>query len=185
MEYILAKFKLLHPDTEVIGQMVIDFEQAVNSSSFMPILEKHGLKNVAKDEWYSGQAWLDVLNDIATNSKNFLSLVSIGMKQIDNVDWPPEFETMSLEEVMQSLNPVYQSYYRGTDTGEIVFEKVTDAHFKIILRVFEPDDIWYGNIYQLAKTFNKSGKRFTVAYDEELTRRDAGGEKTIIHLKLK
>ena len=40
MEYILAKFKLLHPDTEVIGQMVIDFEQAVNSSSFMPILEK-------------------------------------------------------------------------------------------------------------------------------------------------
>mgnify|MGYP000651318132 CR=1 FL=1 len=180
----MVKFKLLHPDTEVIGQMVIDFEEAINSNNFLPILKKHGLENVKADEWYSGQAWLDVLNEVATEGRNLLSLVSIGMKQIDNVEWPPEFETMSLQDVFQSLNPVYQSYYRGTDTGEINFEKVTDKHFKLILRVFEPDDLWYGNVYQLMKTFNKTGKHFTVSYDDERVRRDNGGENTIIHVKL-
>ena len=180
----MATFKLLHPDTEILGQMVIDFEQAANSTAFMPILEKHGLDNVQGDEWYSGQAWLDVLNEIHSDRYNrYFSLVSIGMKQIDNVDWPPEYLAMNPEEVILSINPIYQSHCRGTDTGEIEFEKVTDTHFKVILRVFEPDDIWYGNLYQIVKTFNKSGKAFTLSYDQDTVRRDHGGERTIFHIE--
>lgn len=181
----MTKFRLIHPDTEVIGQMVIDFEQAINSDSFLPILKKHGLDNVNADDWYSGQAWLDVLSAVASSKENFLSLVSIGMKQIDNVEFPPEFDDMSVYEVFQELNPVYQSYYRGTDVGEIKTEKVSEDHLKVVLRVFEPDNIWYGNVYQLVKRFNNTGKGFSVSFDDEITRRDKGGDQTIIHVKFR
>lgn len=181
----MVNFRLFHPDTEVVGQMVIDFEQAINSKNFLPILKEYGLDNVNADDWYSGQAWLDVLSAVANSKENFLSLVSIGMKQIDNVEFPPEFDDMIVEDVFRELNPVYQSYYRGTDVGEIKIEKVNDNHLKVILRVFEPDNIWYGNVYQLVKRFNKTGKSFTVSFDDQLTRRDKGGDQTIIHVKFR
>lgn len=171
----------LSSDTEVLGQMVIDFENAINSNSFKPILEKHNLNHVKADEWYSGQKWLAVLNDIKTDS-SFLNLVSIGIEQIKHVEWPPEFSSMSFEDVLVSLNPIYQSYYRGSDIGEVQFEKVNDYHFRIILRVFEPDDLWYGNIYQIARTFDTPSTAFTLAYDEEITRKDMGGDYTVLNI---
>jgi|GEM_PF-816482 len=179
----MANFRLLHPDTEMKGQMMIDFEQAAGSEEFLPILKRHNLDNLNPDEWYSAQRWLDVLQDIA--SAGFMNLVSIGMQQVENAEWPDEFYEMSIADVLRETNGIYQGLYRGTDIGEIAVEVINDTHLKVILRIFEPDDLWYGNIYQIVKKFNSTDLAFSIAYDEDALRRDEGGEKTIIHVKFK
>ncbi|MEM7332076.1 MAG: hypothetical protein AAF490_08290 [Chloroflexota bacterium] len=176
----MPEFTLLHPDTEIIGQMVIDFEQATSSQSFLPILQKYGLDQVNPEDWYSARQWLNILEEVVEES-GFINLVSIGIQQIKNVDWPPEFYEMSVEEVLRALDPVYQAHCRGTDTGGIKIKKVSEKEFEIILRVFEPDDLWYGNLHQIVRTFS-NGNYFILKYDTDTIRRDHGGTETVFNL---
>lgn len=179
----MSKFTLFHPDTEVLGQMMLDFEQAINSDLFLPIMQAHGLDNLQAEAWYPGQKWLSVLEDLSEQG-SMLDLVSIGMRQIAHVEWPPEFDNMCLLEVLQALNPVYQSYYRGTDVGEIQVREISPKHYQITLRVFEPDDLWYGNLYAIVRKFAPSGQRFTLKYDSDTLRHDLGGDHTVLNLLL-
>jgi len=177
----MKDFTPLHPDTEINGQMMIDFEEAVNSASFLPIMKKHGLDEIKADEWYPIQKWLDVLKEIDT-SASFLDLVSIGMRQIENIDWPPELLSLSLIDFLQGINEDYQQYYRGTDVGEIKVERLSDTAIIVTLRVPEPDDLWYGNLYAIARKWLPGATPFILEYDSTITRRDLGGEKTVIKL---
>lgn len=179
----MAKYNLFHPDTQIRGSVMLDFQQAVGSDKFIPILEKHGLTGLSPDRWYPAQPWVDVLNEISGLGGAMMDFVSMGMRQMELVNWPPEFARMSLLEVLQSLNEVYHEYYRGTDVGSIHVEAVGARHLKVIVRSFEPDNLWYGNIYGLARQFAPKGSHYTVEYDPDLPTREEGGDATIFHIE--
>jgi hypothetical protein len=178
----MGKYRLFHPDTQILGSVIVDFQQAIDSDEFLPILRKHGLDIVAPDRWYAAQLWVDVLNEISTTPGAMMNFVSIGMRQMELVNWPPEFARMSLLEVMQSLDEVYQQYYRGTDAGSIRAEAVSPRHIKVTVRSFEPDDLWYGNLYQLCRQFAPLGSHFTLDYDPDEPRHEDGGDRTVFHM---
>ncbi|NDJ52064.1 MAG: hypothetical protein GYB68_03145, partial [Chloroflexi bacterium] len=46
-----------------------------------------------------------------------------------------------------------------------------------------PDHMIYGYIYGIARRFLGRDHSFTVKYDPELRRQDAGGSATVIHLE--
>ncbi|MGJ3237088.1 MAG: hypothetical protein ACFE0Q_00125 [Anaerolineae bacterium] len=179
----MSQYQLFSPDTEVIGQAVIDFEQAVGSEQFMHILKKHGLSNVQPDTWYPAQQWVNVLNDI-NELGNIFNFVSIGMTQVKNLHLPAEFEQLSLMEKVHMADDIYNMNYRGSDIGSVHAETVSETHAKLIIRVFEPDDLWYGAAYGFMRQFAPEGTKFRVYYDEDSLQQgiDRHGEKTIIHM---
>ncbi|MBN1565662.1 MAG: hypothetical protein JXA10_17585 [Anaerolineae bacterium] len=177
----MAKYELFHPDTEILGQVILDFESAIGYEKFGPILEKHQLTDLEPTRWYSGQRWVDVLNEIEDlQGISMLDFVSLGIQQMALVDWPPEFQEMSITDILLTLDEAYHQNYRGTDVGGIAAQVVADQHVALTIRSFEPDDLWYGNIYGLMRQF-APGREFTVYYDKDKSRRDMGGEHTVIH----
>lgn len=63
--YVATPFVAGKPNTEVIGQVVISFSENLESDVIAPILPKHGLDNIQPDQWYSHQAWMNLLKDLS------------------------------------------------------------------------------------------------------------------------
>lgn len=179
----MPRYELFHPDTEILGQVLLDLEQAIGSENFAPVLAQHGLTGLEPDLWYPAQPWVDVLNEIGENSSAMMDFVSMGIRQMELVQWPPEFDDMTISEILGVLDDVYRENYRGTDIGYLRMEQVGPKHVVLIVRSFEPDSLWYGNLYGIAKRFVPEGMGFDVYFDEEQPRREEGGEETILHLE--
>jgi hypothetical protein len=176
------QYQLFHPDTEIRGKAILDFRKAVDSERFLPILEKYGLLSLKPNFWYPAQSWIDALNDMADNPGSPLDFVSMGMQQMELVDWPEESRTMSLTDILFQMDDIYHEYYRGTDIGSIQVQVISPTHIQVTVRSFEPDDLWYGNLYGLARRFLPKGILFSLAYGSETPRRELGGEHTIFHI---
>ncbi len=180
----MPHYQLFDPNTEILGQVILDFEQAVGSEHFHPIFEQHGLVNLDPDAWYPAQAWLDVLNAVSVSGsgQSMFDFVSIGIRQLELAAVPPGFEDLPLVDALCAIEDAYRLNYRGSDIGGIVAEVIAENHVRLIIRSFEPDDLWYGNIYGFMRRFAPGNVRFKVAYDPDLPRRDQGGEVTVLHV---
>ena len=181
----MSRYELFHPDTEIIGQAILDFGEAVGSEQFQVFFERNGLVDIQPDRWYPAQKWLDVLNDIADTGSAMFDFVSIGIRQLELAVIPPEFDAMPLIDILKNLEEAYRLNYRGADIGSITVELVDDKHVKVIIRSFEPDHLWYGNLHGLMRRFAPKGLDYTITYDSDVPRREEGGDVTIIHVKWK
>jgi len=170
-------------DSEILGQVMIDLAHGINSERFMPIFEKHGLGHIDPDRWYPIPDLLAALDEISQQAGSMLDLVSIGMKSAEMAVVPPEFYEMSIPDIFRSMDLAYRANVRGTDPGEIRCEVVNDHHIQLTARVPFPDDDWYGVCYGTMRRFAPPETQFTVYYDEEVLRRDLGGEETVIHIE--
>lgn len=102
-----------------------------------------------------------------SKSGTMFDFVSIGMKEAEQAIVPPQFESLPLLDILQSVGQVFKLNNRGTDPGEVRCETITDKHVKIILRVTTPDNVWYGIFYGFVRRFAPKGTRFTLRYDPE------------------
>jgi len=180
----MSRYQVFHPDHESKGQTLIDLANAIDAEEFLPILEKHGLTSIDPDSWYPQQRQLDALSEIAELSGGMYDLVSLGLKMAETAAMPPQFETLSLQEVLMHGDIAYRMTDRGTDPGDVKAEILNDKHFRITLRVPDPDDLWYGIVYGYMRRFSPKGTRFTVYYDQDIPRREQGGKVTVIHAVL-
>ncbi len=179
----MARHELFHPDHEYLGQVLIDFENAVGGERIHPLLEKHGLGDIDAEVWYPAQRFMDVMNDLQDSGMaDMLDFVSIGLKHVEQAIMPPEFAALSLVEILSGMDAAYHLNNRGTDIGEIKCEIVSNRHVKMLVRVPQPDDVWYGICYGYVRRHAPEGTTFTVYYDEDAPRRHEGGDHTIIHI---
>lgn len=179
----MPAYKVFHPDHEVIGQNLIDIANAIDSERFLPLFEEYGFTNIDPIRWYPFQDVLDVLSTIATFEGHMFDFVSLGMNSAAAAAIPPEFEQASFVEILYASPDVYRFNHRGTDVGDIVIEKLGKQHIRGTYRTPLPDDLWYGSVYGFVKRFAPKGTHFTVRYDENVTRRDHGGEVTVLHVE--
>ena len=179
----MTAYTLFHEDTEIIGQVILDFAEAIGSDRFHGSFEKHGLVDVDPAIWYPAQKWLDVLNDVAENNSAMFDFVSIGIKQIELAIMPPEFDDMSIEEIFISLEEAYQLNYRGSDIGSLHTEVLNEGHLCLTVRSFEPDDLWYGNAHGIMRRYAPPGTDYVVYYDPDLPRSDQESERTVLHIE--
>lgn len=181
----MVHYQLFHPDHEYLGQVLIDFENASGGVSIKPFFEKHGLVNIDPTAWYPAQKFMDVLNDIVSQpGRGMLDFISIGMKQAETAIIPPEYYELPLIDILHGLDAAYRLNNRGTDIGEIRCEQISDKHFKMFFRVPQPDDVWYGVCYGYLRRLVPSHMNFTVYYDENVPRREQGGDVTVIHIEI-
>lgn len=172
----------LGPDAEVLGGAIHGFIYAVNRERIEQHLEKLGMTDIDPNEWYPKQMYVDLWNEILSSSNSAMfDLIDAGMT-IAQTAWPPEADDLPFEEIVSAWGAAFDTVNRGTDRGYIREEKLGAQHWALHIRTPDPDDLNYGVVYGVCRRFLPPGTIFTVWYDEETTRRDEGGEETIIHL---
>lgn len=179
----MGKYEPIGPGGEVLGQVMLSMMENMNAERIRPHLERHGLGNLDPEAWYPIETWLDVFNDMETESGAYADFVSAGMAIADKAVFPPEFDNMSFIEIMQTWNDAYLMNNRGEGMGEMPCEVINDKHIAMIARTPYPDDYIYGSYYGAARHFLPDGTDFTVYFDEEEPRREEGGERTIVHIE--
>lgn len=181
----MPRFQAFSDDSEVIGQNMLALIQNTRKEDIQPYLDKYGIATIDPDQWYPLQTWLNVLGDMydahpGQASSNF---VSIGMEVAQTAVFPPEFDELSLQDIMLGWNDAYKLNNRGSDVGEMITEIVSDHHIKMVCRIPYPDDFNYGVFYGTARRFLPPGTDFTVSYDEDEPPREQGGNVTIYHIE--
>ena len=112
------------------------------------------------------------------------NFVAVGMAagELGTKNLPPDMEKMSLEEFLEAYARIWVLRHRNADANAIKPEKVSDRHIRVTSRIPYPDDLLYGILYAYPRHFLPEGSGFVVKYDENIPRRDHGGEETVIHI---
>lgn len=170
------------PDLELNGQTTCALLENINRDVMRPFLAEHGLTEVDPDRWYSAQAVLNVMNDLATNGDSMSDFVAIGIKAAEISPLTPEMEQMPFDAFMSIYAQVYPARHRNGDAGWLRVDRNGDGHLTITMNVIYPDDVMYGLFYGFARRLFPVDVPFTVYYDETVTHRDQGGTQTVIHV---
>lgn len=178
------EYKVFHPDTEILGQTLIDYRNAIEGDKFVPYFTKHGLVDIDPARWYPVQPFLDALSEMSSGSDGsiMLDLVSLGMRMVQSAVFPPEVDHLPLEDVLGLMSAAYHLNMRGTDIGEIQVTHLGPRHTLTTNRTPFPDDFWYGVIYGYMRRFAPKGTTYIVKFDPDIKRRSQGGERTLIHI---
>ncbi len=178
----MTRYTSFDPNVEIIGRNVLGFIKSANRDNILPILEKHDLAEIDPEKWYPLQNFLDVLSDLSEQGDAMFDFVSIGIKNAETVVFPPEFEGLSFDETLALTSEMSKTLHRNGDAGYITVEKVSEKRVKYTLKMPYPDDYVYGELYGMARRFLPPGTHFVMTYDDDIPRREHGGEVTIIHL---
>ena len=182
----MPDWQVFSADHEIPGRILIDLANAVGSDEILPFYQAHGLNHIDPEAWYPQQTVLDIYSDMASHKGGTMfDFVSIGIKEAEQANIPPRFQSLPLLANLQAIGEVFKLNNRGSDCGEITCETVDDHHVRMVMRIPQPDDIWYGIFYGYVKRFVPPGTDFTVSYDPDIPRRDKGGRQTIIHIRWK
>lgn len=176
------KYQVFHPDNEVTVQTMLGIKTAINSENFSDLFEKAGLLDKSPDDWVPLQILLDIFNEMEERGGAMLDFVAIGIRGAQDLEYPPEFLALPMEDKIFALAAQYPLFNRGT-IGYVKSEKVADRHILFRLKTPMPDDWWYGIGYGLFKRFLPDTMSFKAYYDTEHPHHDQGGEETLVHFE--
>lgn len=88
------------------------------------ILADHGIDNVATDEWYSMQSYLDAYRTIVDEIGE-VTLQEIGRTTPETAEWPPGVETPL--DALQSIDDAYHMNHEAADIGSYEARPTADG----------------------------------------------------------
>lgn len=171
------------PRAETLGIHFLAFFKNLQDYQTRPIMEKHGLTNIQRDQWIPTRKMMFALNDLAQDPDFITGLVAIGIEIGKAIIISKEDPTLA--DALMGWNDSYHAVHRNGDVGQKICEQVGDRHYRITFTDLYPDDFNYGIMHGFAKRFLPPGASYTVYYDPDVIPRDHGGTQgfTIIHLK--
>ncbi|MEM9953922.1 MAG: hypothetical protein AAF846_20095 [Chloroflexota bacterium] len=145
---------------------------AAMGSRVEPILEKNNLANVESDKWYPQQDYLNVYNDLEADDSSVMSdLVSIGMKILDEAQFPPDID--NIEKALLSMDAYYKLNNRDAYGGWQV--EIDEKSATCTSTTPFPTDLEYGILYAMARRFAGQGKHVAVKYQNTVIRNQRKG----------
>lgn len=166
---LLRRIYVAPEGLEVAGSTTLSFVDNIGSTTFQPLVEKHGLSNINTDQWYPVQTVFDLFNDIVKESGT-QPFVAMGMKIAEQSEFPEEMlgHELSLVEVLEGWQAHYEANHRGADFPPVETVKVSDQHFQLVLRPdhIYPFDLVYGMVYGFCKLLLPQETDFNVAYED-------------------
>jgi len=182
----MPRYESFDSQAEMTGRTVLSFVKSIMHEDITGILARHHLDNIEPDGWYPVQMLLDVLSEISegTNTSSIFVSIGVAAAQIGLDAMPPAMKAISLEEFFSKYDAIWKSRHRNGDGGSVRCEQVDENHLILHVKTPYPDDVFYGAMYAYARFFCPRDKTFSIAYDETLTPRDAGGDETVMHIRL-
>jgi hypothetical protein len=176
----MREYQCSSPNVQVIGGMLQSFWLAFPeyvSERGKKILEKHGLKDVVLDGWYSLQLTLDALKEVEEALGREM-LRRIGDQAAARAPLPPEIN--SLKACLLMLNPTLQRIHRGGDVGGyVVTENLTagNVRFTVVASTPYPCSLTEGYLGGYAQRFKlPQFKEVIVRHDESAPCRRHGAD---------
>ena len=171
----MAQFKAFSPNVTVRGQAILAVLDAMGTykTTGMQILEKNGISNLHPDQFYSQQAWLNVLKQIYEQiGPN--TLFSIGKKIPEYAAFPPDID--SLEKALASIDMAYKMNHKGGLIGNYKYQKTGDKMATLVCDNPYPCDFDRGLILAMATKFRPLGSRVVVEHNDSQPCRKKGGQ---------
>lgn len=183
----MPRYLAFDPQAEMTGMTVLSFVKSIMRENITGILKRHGLETIDPQGWYPVQPLLDILSEISESPNSSSIFVSIGVAaaQLALEGVLPSMKTPTLYEFFGQYDAMWKLRHRNGDGGYVRYEPVDPNHLIIHVKTPYPDDVFYGAIYGYARFFCPKDKTFSVAYDETRPTREAGGDETIIHIRLR
>lgn len=125
------------------------------------------LDKLDPNTFYPQQTVCDMQKQMSVDMGLFSGeLVTIGIKSIDTIGFPPEVKTV--EQAMDMLHQIYQMIHKNVPPEEgWIFKAVSENELKIFFNSpYEPFAA-YGYIYGIANKFKPANKSATVHMEEE------------------
>lgn len=176
----MAEYVAFHPDNETLGSAIQSALASIGNEQIQHIVERHGLKDVDPNKWYSQQTWLDLMRDIKERGYA-MNLVAIGMKIPDTAKFP---EMESVEAALSLLQVAYEYNHRGDDIGYYEYKSLGERKGKMICHNPFPSDLDYGIIYRLVQKFApEDAENFVVERDDSIPNRTTGGDTCVYYIE--
>jgi hypothetical protein len=158
----IEKFEI-SDNGEVLGMAMLALPACLKASEIMPLLERHGFANIDPNKWYSQHDIINMYKDIEEGRSNVSeNLVSIGIKSVETMQFPPEVNTMT--SMIMAMASSYHMVHRNTLPGEGTQVKfLAENHAHIVINTPYPTDIFYGYYWGLMKKYVPEGMTFRIA----------------------
>ena len=170
----MAEYIAFEPQVEVLGAAIMSVSAGLGERA-TPILQKHNLYPVNRDQWYKQQDWLDAFRELSVRGS--LDLVAIGMKIPDEAEWPPNVTTV--HEALASIDIAYHMNHRNGNIGHYEYRKIDEHNEIMVCTNPYPSDFDHGIIYGTARKFCSNPSSVRVLRDnKEPTRRNGDGSCT-------
>lgn len=182
----MAEYKAFTSGVEVNGQTIYSVIDAMKGFDDIAheLLDKNGIKNFSRDDWYPQEAWLNAFKDIAENVGE-KTLFNIGKAILTNAMLPPGIDTidkgLSLIDVAYHMNhrldgkimfdPSNGVMLEGI--GHYLYEKTGEKSAKMIGQNPYPCEFDRGIVMSMARRFQPLAE---VVLDKSVKNRKDGNE---------
>jgi hypothetical protein len=140
------------------------------------IFEANGFGDVDADTWYSQEAWLAALRDVAATVGS-RALRSLGQHVPKTTVWPPDVTTVP--DAIASINDAYEMNHRGAELGGYAFEHTDDHRGRVSSTTPYPCPFDVGIIEGVIREFSPTVTTTALAFVHEASDscREAGGDE--------
>jgi hypothetical protein len=124
-------FEAPSPNAQARGaaiQSIVEGVPSVFEDKARRILAKNGIEEIAVDEWYSMQSYLDAYETVVDEVGD-QTLQNIGATTPETAEWPPGVETPF--EALSSIDDAYQLNHRGGDVGHYEAERIDETTARV------------------------------------------------------
>lgn len=170
------------PKLEVMGFVPLGFFGNLQEDTIRPILNDLGL-NITQfqpDAWYPFQLVLDILDRFQQYGDTMFNYVAFGMRVAETAYLPPELSSEDFAQFLLNFEKLYPQRYRNGNPGYVHVQRLAERQIRLMFDVPYPDDTFYGLFYGYCLRLLPQGTPFSVAYDPDSLRKDAGGQETTL-----
>ncbi|MEM9955196.1 MAG: hypothetical protein AAF846_26545 [Chloroflexota bacterium] len=153
---------------EVSGANVSVLLNNMRAESLKPLLVQHGFEDLDTDNWYSQQAFLDVIKEIE-QQLSYEELVAIGISGADVLELPAE--VTDVYQLLPSIVAGYGLHHRNVPEDEGYRIEETGTEVKIVCNIPYPPFVLFGYVYGLVRRLRgEELYKHTVKVDDAMGR---------------
>jgi len=167
----MSEYLAFEPQVEVLGAAIMSVSAGLGDRA-IPILEKHNLYPLHRDQWYKQQDWLDAFKELSRRS--MLDLLAIGMKIPDEAAWPPDVN--DVHSALASVDIAYHMNHRNGEIGHYEYHKIGEYNGIMVCNNPYPSDFDQGIVYGTARKFCSNPASVRVMLDNKEPSRKQGAE---------
>lgn len=165
--YQAVRFQPSSPAAKANGQVLMPYYGVLQGSKLEHLIATYSLDKLEPQTFYPQQAVCDMQRQMSAEMGLFSGeLVSIGIKSIDTIGFPPEAKTVS--DALNMLHQIYQMIHQNIPAEEgWAFEQIDENVMRIHFNSPYEQFAAYGYIYGIARRFAPGDKDFSVTMEEE------------------
>lgn len=158
---------------QVAGSAANSMIQNLASDEISAFARKHGLADIALDDWVSLQSLCDLFNEFydSAPANAEQAFVAMGMRVAEQSEFPPEMlEQLTLPIMLMGWDDHYKVNHRGGELPSVRTKQLSETSYELHMPGEDhpyPYNMTYGMIFSFGKMLLPANAHCKVSYDEK------------------